>query len=308
MITIYKITNIKNNKVYIGQTKKFKERIRVHKYRGTIPDQIWGKSTFYSDIKKYGFENFKIEILEETSSEKEADFLEIQNIEKYNTIEPYGYNVFSGGKNKGTNSSSIFKNKISNSRKISNKINRIKIYECDYNLKIIKIWESKQKLFKEKNIFIPYKFSKTQKWLRHGNNFYFKNIDDIEILKQRQIVLFDKNGKEIFFKYTTMEFEKEGFCNVTVGFILKGKRIKLNDGRFFLFRKNSTKEEIEKRIKHQNPKKVKKIICNFENGEKIIFNNSTELAKKLKLNRQVVARFCKRKEKYKGYFFEYLNE
>lgn len=308
MITIYKITNIKNNKIYIGQTKNFKERIRTHKYRRTIPNKIWETSIFYLDIKKYGFENFKTEIIEETNSQEKANFLEIKYINKYNSIEPNGYNVFSGGKNKGTNSSLTFKEKVSKSRKLSNKINRVKIYECDYNLKIIKIWESKQKLLKEKNIFIPHKFSKNQKWLRHNDNFYFRNIKDIENLKQKQIVLFDKNGKELSFKYTTMEYEREGFCNVVIGLILKGKQLTMSNGKFFLFRKDSTQTEINKRINYKNPKKVKKIICNFENGEKIIFNNSTELANKLNLNRQMVARFCKRKEKYKNYFFEYLNE
>jgi len=308
MITIYKITNMKNNKIYIGQTKNFKERIRTHKYRGTIPNKIWETSTFYSDIKKYGFENFKTEIIKKTNCDKEADFLEIKYIKEYNSIEPYGYNVFSGGKSKGTNSSLNFKEKVSKSRKESDKIKRVKIYECNYSLEIIKIWESKQKLLKEKNIFIPYKFSKTQKWLRHNDNFYFRNIKDIKDLKQKQIVLFDKNGKELSFKYTTMEYEREGFCNVVIGLILKGKQLTLNDGKFFLFRKDSTEKEIKKRVNYKNPKKIKKIICNFENGEKIIFNNTTELANKLNLNRQMVARFCKRKEKYKKYFFEYLNE
>ena len=105
-----------------------------------------------------------------------------------------------------------------------------------------------------------------------------------------------------------MEYEREGFCNVVIGLILKGKQLTMSNGKFFLFRKDSTQTEINKRINYKNPKKVKKIICNFENGEKIIFNNSTELANKLNLNRQMVARFCKRKEKYKNYFFEYLDE
>jgi len=57
---IYKITNILNNKCYIGQTSYILERrINLHlkevKYKTNSP--------LYNSINKYGLENFKWEII-----------------------------------------------------------------------------------------------------------------------------------------------------------------------------------------------------------------------------------------------------
>lgn len=48
-------------------------------------------------IQKYGFENFKEEILDQNISEAEAKEKEKQYIEHYNTQVPNGYNITSGG-------------------------------------------------------------------------------------------------------------------------------------------------------------------------------------------------------------------
>lgn len=91
---IYKITNLINNKVYIGQTiQKFKNRIIEHKKRmknGT-------NTPLYNSLRKYGIENFKFEIIEEVLSKEELNQKEIYYIEKFNSLFPNGYNLTSGG-------------------------------------------------------------------------------------------------------------------------------------------------------------------------------------------------------------------
>ena len=64
---IYKITNIQNNKIYIGQTiRPVQERFRRH-----LNDALHGilDTHFARAIRKYGLENFTFNILEECSIE-----------------------------------------------------------------------------------------------------------------------------------------------------------------------------------------------------------------------------------------------
>ena len=63
---IYKATNIKNNKVYIGQTvKPLSYRISEHKHRFNNTNS---HNKFYNAIKKYGWDNFIWEIIEESDN------------------------------------------------------------------------------------------------------------------------------------------------------------------------------------------------------------------------------------------------
>lgn len=87
---IYKATNMINNKIYIGYTTTtLKNRMRQHKY---------GKSYFGKSIKKYGFENFKWEILEDNILKENIRDREIYYIKNYNSNNSkFGYNLTDGG-------------------------------------------------------------------------------------------------------------------------------------------------------------------------------------------------------------------
>jgi hypothetical protein len=69
------------------------------------PEHRWGKgknykqnSYFTSAIEKYGWDNFKHEVLYEVSSLEEAKALEIETIAKYHSDErEFGYNISKGG-------------------------------------------------------------------------------------------------------------------------------------------------------------------------------------------------------------------
>lgn len=62
MIGIYKIQNLINNKVYIGQSKNISVRWRQHRYLSRIEDTY-----LYRSIRKYGIANFSFEVIEECS-------------------------------------------------------------------------------------------------------------------------------------------------------------------------------------------------------------------------------------------------
>lgn len=86
---IYKITNKVNGKVYIGQTRytiEFRWRQHLHKKDHTY---------FHNAIRKYGTENFIVEILEECNYE-DLNSREIYYISKFNSFKN-GYNSTIGG-------------------------------------------------------------------------------------------------------------------------------------------------------------------------------------------------------------------
>lgn len=93
---IYKITNNINNKIYIGQTfTSIKERIRKH-----ISDSLYNPRCLIDrSILKYGWENFKYEIIDYTNSLDELNDKEIYWINFYDSLIPIGYNVSGGGRN-----------------------------------------------------------------------------------------------------------------------------------------------------------------------------------------------------------------
>jgi|SRR5579872_2931347 len=88
---VYKHT-APNGKSYIGQTFNYQRRCWEH--------QRPSKSrAFYNAIQKYGWNNFKHEILKDGLTLEEASFWEEFYIKYFNTIKPNGYNIRAGGNN-----------------------------------------------------------------------------------------------------------------------------------------------------------------------------------------------------------------
>lgn len=97
MAYIYKITNLINNKIYIGKTifdinKRFKEHIRDSK-RARCE-----KRPLYSAMNKYGAENFQISLVEQcdNSLAEEREAYWIKKFDSYHN----GYNATLGGDGK----------------------------------------------------------------------------------------------------------------------------------------------------------------------------------------------------------------
>lgn len=112
---IYKYTS-PSGKSYIGQTVQSLANRAGHNGKNYI-----GCTYFYSAIKKYGWNNFVVEILGEYPIE-ELNFQERRHIEIYNTLAPNGYNIQIGDTNyhKG----------------------RKRVYQYDSDGNLIKGWES----------------------------------------------------------------------------------------------------------------------------------------------------------------------
>ena len=112
MKCIYLRTNLVNGKQYVGQTVNFKDREcgwRTRKsYSGGAIDNA---------RKKYGIENFKVEVLRECETQDELNEWEQYYIKELNTKVPNGYNITDGG-----GGVSGFKHREEDKLKISNSL------------------------------------------------------------------------------------------------------------------------------------------------------------------------------------------
>lgn len=201
---IYKITNKKNNKVYIGQASNLDVRISEHKQARYIPIDMW--------INMLGVENFEFEILEakDNYTPEELDAQEQNYIKMYDSRNPdKGYNKQLGGFN--------------NSRGEGN--GRAKLTEDDVRY-IRNAYANKEsckdcyELFKEKISFsafqgvwqgrswawvMPEVFTEeNKKWYTSTQNKVKASLTKEEVLSYRKYYV-DHTREEV---YTKMEKEK----------------------------------------------------------------------------------------------------
>ena len=122
---IYKITNLINNKIYIGQVYNKSIEARFVRHCDSASPQ--SKSYLSRAIHKYGKDNFKYELVEECYSVKELNEREQFWISYYNsTNSSIGYNLTPGGEGgntylcKSKAEMDIIKTKISNANKGKN--------------------------------------------------------------------------------------------------------------------------------------------------------------------------------------------
>lgn len=97
---IYKITNIINNKIYIGKTKNGIARYKRHMTNAKSINKKLSTECpiFYEDIRKFGKQNFKYEVICECQIEQLKQ-LEEKYIKLYKSYdEMIGYNFLCGMK------------------------------------------------------------------------------------------------------------------------------------------------------------------------------------------------------------------
>ena len=89
---IYKATNIKNQKIYIGRTLNFFSRLKSHKKKSSLEED----NCFHEAIKESGIENFVWQVIATTEDIEEAKYLEEKYIIEFDSLIPNGYNVSRG--------------------------------------------------------------------------------------------------------------------------------------------------------------------------------------------------------------------
>lgn len=133
---LYMHTNIINNKKYIGITGQNPPEKR---WRNHGSGYLSSQTKIYNAIKKYGWNNFKHEIIFCNLTKFEAENLEFELIKYYkSTLDEFGYNIANGGQ-KVNEISENTKLKISKSRKGRYLGNKNAFYGKKHTDKSIKI-------------------------------------------------------------------------------------------------------------------------------------------------------------------------
>jgi len=111
---IYKITNVITQKLYVGQTKRSIQR-RFKSHISEANRNLYD-TYLHRSIRKYGKENFTIELLEECNDDNISK-REIFWIQTLNTKAPNGYNLHEGGFVVCLNPSPKLRQKLSDAKK-----------------------------------------------------------------------------------------------------------------------------------------------------------------------------------------------
>ena len=115
LYVIYLITNLINNKKYIGQTKQGREERRWQEHSIFYVNE---NRMLYNAIRKYGSENFEFKVIDTDIPEELIDERERYYIKYYNTfyLNGQGYNMTEGGQGiHGYTHSEITKQRIKES-------------------------------------------------------------------------------------------------------------------------------------------------------------------------------------------------
>lgn len=134
---IYKITNLRNGKMYVGQTTQQPPERRWSQHQeGSRKNN---KMAICRAIKKHGVNNFKFEVIAKCYTLDELNTQEIHYIATNNTLMPKGYNASKGGDNYEKSPETCKKisdaNKISQKGRIITKEAREKLRACNLGKK-----------------------------------------------------------------------------------------------------------------------------------------------------------------------------
>lgn len=215
-MNIYKITNKINNKSYIGlTTKSIEKRFKDHQYIAESGNGYY----IHAAIRKYGIDNFNLELIDTADNIEELKELEISNIEKYDTFNS-GYNLTAGGDFTSNQGRVVVRDKLKNVMQIN--------VDDFCKLKYEHINKNSISIFNEQNHHIrvspaEYKNKYFDKGYRSKNFGYTTIINEDGIQTKIKAEEFNKNihsginkGRRTFFNKKTKQYEslESNFINI----------------------------------------------------------------------------------------------
>lgn len=244
MIGIYGFQNQLNQKWYIGQSIHIEHRQKEHKN-----EMLSNRSNnkFYNALRKYGWENFSFQILEECSPE-ELNSKEVYWIKYYNSY-LNGYNSTPGGQEKYFNPQPIYEawDEGLSPLEISQKLN--------IGISCVR-----------KNLSEYSNYSVKEAYTR-GKKLALKN-------KNSTVYQYDLNGNFIQSWPSCKEIARQtGYDDSAIGRCIKNKRLSAYNYQW----KNFYQKKIPK-IPNAKGKAISIIQCDLEGNELKIFNSIKEAA------------------------------
>ena len=324
---IYKITNILNNKIYIGKDTT------------SDPNYFGSGLIITRSITKYGIENFTKEVIDETDDYEELSKKEIYWIDKYNsTNRNVGYNISKGGDGGDvfTNHPDIelIKEKIS-----KNNPKTGKTYEEAFGEEKSSKYKQKLKKNLHKNILsLQVKEKQNKKWKEYNDNFknrcqFIKEeidkgnlndyLDELELIKNRVSNNFLRNARGFYnffgdnLRYVFGKLKiREDETFIKLENFVKNKDVDslieyLNElpNKFFKKRNDFYEyigTELKLKIKIKLYESRKKVECESKVAiliDNIKYNSISESTQKLNLERSQI-RYRLKSSHFKNYLFQ----
>lgn len=206
---IYKVTRKSNGKTYIGQTvRSLDERIAEHIRKS---NSAVGKA-----LNKYGKESFNIEIIDEANNIDELNKREIEWIQYYGCVSPFGYNLCYGGGN------TIGYNHTKESRKLMS--------------------EKRGRYFKKENPFYgkTHSFEQRKKWSEERKGRDMSRVTKASSEVRRKQVLNLDTGE--VFDSVKEAAEKYGLKATHISRVCVGKRKRTGGFRWTYYKEHLKKE------------------------------------------------------------------
>lgn len=324
---IYKITNLINNKIYIGKDT-------------TSDPSYFGSGLLITrSITKYGIENFTKEVIDGTDDYEELSNKEIYWIEKYNSVDRnIGYNISKGGDGGDTLSNhpdlDLIREKIS-----KNSPKKGKTYEEAFGEEKALSYKEKLKQNIHKSILSPQtKLKNKKRWQEYNENFknrcqFIKEeidkgnlneyLEELELIKKRVSNNFLRNAKGFYnffgddLRYVFGKLKiREDATFSKLETLINNKDIdeliSYLDGipnRFFEKRNdfyNYVGQELKSEIKiklYESRKKVEcesKVVLLIDN---IKYNSISEASEQLNIDRSKI-RYRLKSSHFKNYLFQ----
>ena len=134
MFVVYKITNLIENKCYIGSSIRVEKRWRQHINTSNNPNSSQYNYPLYKAFRQFGIENFIFEIIaDDFETIWEMEEYEQQMIDFYNSVKPNGYN-----QTRATHSNNLMhENRQKHNLEISQKCAKVDIHN-----NIIEVYKS----------------------------------------------------------------------------------------------------------------------------------------------------------------------
>ncbi len=269
---VYIITNLINNKKYIGITKKkygnedfgYIKRFNQHLVNAFTKSKYNDCPRLYNSIRKHGRNNFKIELLESCSITDRAK-IEIKYIKEYNTNDyKFGYNISLGGDGRSVSEvNEDTRLKISSSQTTNGECNIKPYFKDDIHIGYYVKRRNKGK------VFIKY-FTSTEFTVEEN---YKKSLEMLEQLRNNDNNLdMDKfNRKYKLPTYINLVFNKARTKEIGYRVISQSKKFKFN--------KLFTEPNLTMEIKLQNAKDylekvIKEVKTTSVNSEKSESDNT----------------------------------
>lgn len=285
---IYKITNLINGKAYVGQTtQSINSRISKH------INAKDGYRPLTKAIRKYGKDNFKIEIIDWANHQTELNYKEWLWIYKLNTISPSGYNLKDGGRNGAISEKQKKIISLANSKRAWTEESKNKISLANKGRKRIptsletremlsnnakKQWSDKDTRKKmQSSLKLGIRKACGVKVVDITNGKVYETATDAELDNNKKNINAHLNGKCKTFNKKVFKYLSDWDGNL----ISKEQLEKLNENIF-----------------------AKKVLCLDNN---VVYVSASEASRQLNLRRRSICRVCDGSRKHtKGYRFQYV--